>query len=74
MKITYYNSTAYQKTTTTETRKIWSQMGPEEMTDYEREEIRRGNITNMCCFNSKEGMMAVPWEFVIEITDDHGVS
>ena len=69
MKITCYRSALYQKTATYEVSRIESQYTPEEMTDEIRSEMNNGGEA-MCNFELPDGTwMAVPWNFVIEITD-----
>lgn len=69
MKITCYRSNLYQKTVTYEASRILSQDPPEDMTDETRVEMNKGAQT-MCNFELPDGaLMAVPWNFVIEITD-----
>lgn len=69
MKITCYRSSLYRKTVTYEASRIVSQDPPEEMTDETRVEMNRGAQT-MCNFELPGGTwMAVPWNFIIEITE-----
>ena len=69
MKITCYRTSLYRNTITYEVSRIWGQDTPEEMTDETREGMNSGAQT-MCNFERPDGTwMAVPWNFVIEITE-----
>lgn len=68
MKITFYNSTAYQKTTTLETDYISGNLPPEDMTEEDRNGFREEGWQTMCNFTDKQGTWrSVPWDFVISI-------
>ncbi len=69
MKITCYRTAAYKNTDTYEVPVIDGNLGPDELTDEDREELQNGAET-MCCFCDQEGMMhCVPWSFIIKIED-----
>lgn len=79
MKLTYYNSAKFEKTTTVEVAAILSTPEPEELTDDDRAALRSGDMISMCNFAVKGDnypasahWMAVPWNWVIEIIEDSG--
>ena len=68
MKITYYNSAEYRKTTTEEVDAILGNADTDEMTDDLRKDLQDECCMPMCNFASKGGhWKAIPWKFVIEI-------
>lgn len=75
MKITYYNSAKFEKTTTAEISAILGAPDPDEITDEDRDALRSGEMSPMCNFAvngdgpASAHWMAVPWHWVIEITD-----
>lgn len=71
MRITYYNSTKYEKTTTEEANIIWGNYEPNEMDEETREELRSGELIPMCNFETvgDGSWKSIPWSFVIKIEE-----
>lgn len=69
MKITYYRSNKMVNTETSETDCILCTLGPDEISDEDREDILEGNLTPMCNFMTDDVWHCVPWQFVISIED-----
>lgn len=70
MKITYYNSAKYEKTTTENIKAILSMPDADEITEEEKEMFRSGEAIPMCNYADEKGQWkSVPWSFVIEIDE-----
>lgn len=70
MKITYYNSAKYEKTTTEIIKGILCMPDENEITEEEKELFRSGEAQPMCNYASADGQWkSVPWSFVIEINE-----
>jgi len=70
MKITYYNSARFDKTTTETAWVILGALDPDEITDVDRDAMRSGEMETLCNFARPDGTwMAVPWHWVIEIDE-----
>lgn len=75
MRLTYYNSAKFEKTTTVEVAAILGAPEPEELTDDDRAALRSGDMIPTCNFAvtedndpSSSHWMAVPWHWIIEIS------
>ena len=70
MIITCYRSIQFKGIIHYETDQIWGTLDPDEMTDEDRKTMQNGKAMPMCCFATEDGAShAVPWEFVISISE-----
>ena len=69
MKITFYNSIKYEKTTTLEVNAVWVMPEPDQI----REDIERGekpqDWTPMLTVEHGDGFMSIPPQLVIQIIE-----
>ena len=73
IRIVYYNSTKFEKTTTEYVKSISGTMTVDELTDADREMLRKESLQPMCNFQREDGSwIAVPWQFVVSIEEADG--